>query len=136
MNKPRTAWKLAGLLLALLIVIGSTPTLAAPAPAQGCKWQAQQTVCYGSTPDLLAPARERQCALQGWQTTGSGSGTLPLSAGLQCAWQARQTTYYSDATHSDVVGQTGLDCGCNDISWGVTSAYHTTAFLCCSVFTC
>ena len=136
MNTPRTAWRLAGLLLALLIAIGSAPTLAAPATAQGCTWQAQQTACYGSTPDLLAPARGRQCAVQAWQTTGSGSGTLALSAGPLCAWQARQTTYYSDATESTVVGQRGLDCDCNDISWGVTSPYHTTVFLCCSVQTC
>jgi hypothetical protein len=78
------------LLLVLLVIVGCTLALMAPAPADA----------------------------------------------RSCAWYARQVTYYDDANHDNVVGQTGLDCDCNDISWGVTSAYRSTSFQCCLHFTC
>jgi hypothetical protein len=34
-------------------------------------------------------------------------------------------TYFSDASHSKVVGQRGVDCCGNSIDWGVTSPYFT-----------
>lgn len=53
-----------------------------------------------------------------------------------CAFRPTIRTYYSDATHTTVVGQRGNDCSCNGVFWGVTSAYVTSETLCCSVNTC
>jgi hypothetical protein len=53
-----------------------------------------------------------------------------------CAFRPVIRTYYSDSSHSTVVGQRGLDCSCNDVSWGVTSSFVTSQTLCCNVNTC
>lgn len=53
-----------------------------------------------------------------------------------CAWRPVIRTYYSDATHTTVVGERGLNCNCDDISWGVTSAYVVNFTQCCNFFTC
>jgi hypothetical protein len=69
-------------------------------------------------------------------------GTLGLMAPVDsahsaiCAFRPTIRTYYSDASHTTVVGQRGIDCSCNDASWGVTSAFVTSQQLCCSVNTC
>ncbi|MEA2605232.1 MAG: hypothetical protein QOF89_6224 [Acidobacteriota bacterium] len=73
-------------------------------------------VVLGSVLGLLSPVHVAQSAI--------------------CAFRPIQRTYYSDGSHTTVVGQRGLDCGCNDISWGVTSAFVTSQTLCCSVNTC
>jgi uncharacterized protein DUF6289 len=53
-----------------------------------------------------------------------------------CAWRPIIRTYYSDATHTTEVGQRGLNCNCDDISWGVTSAFVVNFTQCCNAFTC
>jgi hypothetical protein len=69
-------------------------------------------------------------------------GTLGLIAPVESAHSAicnfRPTirTYYSDASHTTVVGQRGTDCSCNPVFWGVTSAFVTSQQLCCNVNTC
>jgi hypothetical protein len=69
-------------------------------------------------------------------------GTLGLMAPVDsahsaiCAFHPTIRTYYSDASHTTVVGQRGIDCSCNDVFWGVTSAFVTSQQLCCSVNTC
>lgn len=55
---------------------------------------------------------------------------------LTCAWHPSIRTYWSDATHTNPVGQSGLNCNCDDISWGVTSSFVTTTSQCCPSFTC
>jgi hypothetical protein len=69
---------------------------------------------------------------------GSSLGLLPPAPEAQsaCAFRPRVTTYYSDATHTTVVGQSGVDCSCNDFSWGVVTPFHTSMQLCCPVLTC
>ncbi|HEX3555275.1 MAG TPA: DUF6289 family protein [Thermoanaerobaculia bacterium] len=73
-------------------------------------------VVLGSVLGLLAPADVAQSAV--------------------CAFRPIVRTYYSDASHTTVVGQRGTDCGCNPIFWGVTSAFVTSQSLCCNVNTC
>lgn len=70
----------------------------------------------GSTLGLLTPVDVAQSAI--------------------CAFRPTIRTYYSDASHSTVVGQRGVDCSCNDVSWGVTSSFVTSQTLCCNVNTC
>ncbi|HEX4962356.1 MAG TPA: DUF6289 family protein [Thermoanaerobaculia bacterium] len=70
----------------------------------------------GSSLGLLSPAQEAQAAA--------------------CVFRPRVITYYTDATHTTVVGQSGVDCDCNDFSWGVMTPFHTSMQLCCPVFTC
>ncbi|HEY2290677.1 MAG TPA: DUF6289 family protein [Thermoanaerobaculia bacterium] len=53
-----------------------------------------------------------------------------------CAFRPIIRTYYSDASHTTVVGQRGLDCSCNPVDWGVTSSFVTSQTLCCNVNTC
>jgi len=53
-----------------------------------------------------------------------------------CNWRPIIRTYYSDATHTTAVGQRGLNCNCDDISWGVTSSFEVNTQECCNVFTC
>lgn len=53
-----------------------------------------------------------------------------------CRFRPVIRTYYSDASHTTVVGQRGLDCSCNSVDWGVTSSFVTSQTLCCSVNTC
>lgn len=53
-----------------------------------------------------------------------------------CGWSPILRNYWSDATHTTLVGQRGLNCNCDDASWGVTSAYETNTVQCCSHFTC
>jgi hypothetical protein len=53
-----------------------------------------------------------------------------------CNFRPIIRTYYSDASKTTEVGQRGLNCNCDDISWGVTSSFVTTQQLCCNVNTC
>jgi len=53
-----------------------------------------------------------------------------------CVWRPIIRDYWSDATHTDLVGQRGLNCNCDDISWGVTSSFVTQEVQCCPFFTC
>jgi uncharacterized protein DUF6289 len=53
-----------------------------------------------------------------------------------CQWRPIIRDYWSDATHTTLVGQRGLNCNCDDISWGVTSSYLTQEVQCCPFFTC
>jgi hypothetical protein len=73
-------------------------------------------VILGGTLGLLAPVDDAQSAI--------------------CAFRPIIRTYYSDATYTNPVGQRGLDCTCNDASWGVTSAFVKSQTLCCSVNAC
>jgi hypothetical protein len=67
-------------------------------------------------------------------------GTLgllsPVKVAATCAWNPILRNYWSDATHTTLVGQRGLNCNCDDASWGVTSAYETNTVQCCLHFTC
>ena len=70
---------------------------------------------------------------------GSILGLFPPVDDVQsatCVFRPRITTYYSDASKTIEIGQRGLDCGCNEFSWGDTSTYMTHTFLCCNAFTC
>ncbi|HEV7785801.1 MAG TPA: DUF6289 family protein [Thermoanaerobaculia bacterium] len=73
-------------------------------------------VVLGSTLGLTSPVKVAQSAT--------------------CAWRPIIRTYYSDATHTTVVGERGLNCNCDDISWGVTSSFVVNTQQCCSFFTC
>jgi len=73
-------------------------------------------VVLGSTLGLLSPAKEAH------------SGT--------CAWRPIIRTYYAEAAHINVVGERGLNCNCDDISWGVTSPYVVNYVQCCFYFAC
>ena len=53
-----------------------------------------------------------------------------------CVWRPVIRNYWSDATYTNLVGQRGLNCNCDDISWGVTSSYMTQEIQCCPYFTC
>lgn len=48
--------------------------------------------------------------------------TAPRSAE---AISNQDCTYFSDASHSQVVGQRGVDCCGASIDWGVTSSFFT-----------
>jgi len=70
---------------------------------------------------------------------GSVLGLIPpghVAQSAVCAFRPVIRTYYSDAAHTTVVGQTGLNCNCDDISWGVTSAYVVSQTQCCPYLTC
>lgn len=60
----------------------------------------------------------------------------PVAQSAVCAFRPVIRTYYSDSTYTNVVGQRGLNCNCDDISWGVTSAYVVSQTQCCPHFTC
>src|ERR1700704_2547265 len=66
-------------------------------------------------------------------TLSSSLGLLPPAPEAQsaCVFTPRVTTYYSDATHTLVVGQRGVDCNGNNFSWGVPTPFFTTTQLCC-----
>lgn len=53
-----------------------------------------------------------------------------------CVWRPVIRDYWSDATHTNLVGQRGLNCNCDDIGWGVMSSYMTQEIQCCPYFTC
>jgi len=53
-----------------------------------------------------------------------------------CRFHPKVRTYYSDATFTVVVGQVGLNCACEDASWGVTSDFVKSELLCCPHKTC
>ena len=53
-----------------------------------------------------------------------------------CAFRPVIRTYYSDGTYTNPVGQRGLDCSCNEVSWGVTSGFMKSQTQCCPYFTC
>ena len=69
-------------------------------------------------------------------------GTLGLLTPVQeahsltCVWRPIIRDYWSDASHTVLVGERGLNCNCDDISWGVTSSYVTQVVQCCLHFTC
>lgn len=53
-----------------------------------------------------------------------------------CAFRPITRNYYSDATYTNLVGQRGIDCNCNEFSWGITTAYVKNTTQCCPYFTC
>lgn len=70
---------------------------------------------------------------------GSTLGLLSpvgVAHSFTCAWRPILRDYWSDATHTTLVGQRGLNCNCDDASWGVTSSYMTQEVQCCPYFTC
>jgi hypothetical protein len=70
---------------------------------------------------------------------GSTLGLLSpveVAYSFTCVWHPVIRDYWSDATHTNLVGQRGLNCNCDDISWGVTSSYMTQEVQCCPFFTC
>lgn len=73
-------------------------------------------VVLGGTLGLLAPVKDAQ------------------SSG--CAWRPIYRSYFSDAAHTNLVGQRGLNCNCDDASWGITTSYSTYVQQCCTVNTC
>jgi hypothetical protein len=73
-------------------------------------------IVLGGTMGLLAPVHDAQSAI--------------------CGFRPIVRTYYSDATYSTAVGQRGLDCGCNEVFWGVTTPFVKSQTLCCTVNTC
>jgi hypothetical protein len=73
-------------------------------------------VVLGSTLGLLSPVQEAHSQI--------------------CGWRPILRNYWSDASHTDLVGQRGLNCNCDDASWGVTSSFVTTTQQCCTAFTC
>jgi len=71
-----------------------------------------------STPRKLIVALGLTCAL-----ALTVLATAPRQA--EAAIQNQDCTYFSDASHSKVVGQRGVDCCGNSIDSGVTSPYFT-----------
>lgn len=66
---------------------------------------------------------------------GLVAGAAMVAATLPPATEAASSgncTYYSDASHTTVVGQRGKDCCNNVVSWGSTSAYS----VCGGCFVC
>jgi Family of unknown function (DUF6289) len=53
-----------------------------------------------------------------------------------CRFHPTVRTYYSDATYTTEVGQRGLNCACEDASWGITSDFVKSETLCCPYKTC
>jgi len=53
-----------------------------------------------------------------------------------CVRRPHVVTYYSDASHTTVVGQQGDNCTCDGVDWGVTSPYQTIFYYCCSIHLC
>ena len=64
------------------------------------------------------------------------AGLLQPVQAAACVFRPIVTTYYSDATHTTVVGQCGLDCSCSEFCWGVQTQYRVNSRLCCTVNTC
>jgi hypothetical protein len=57
--------------------------------------------------------------------TGRRVGIGPASSGSNC-------TYYSNASHTTVVGQFGKDCCNNPVAWGIKTKYS----VCGGCFVC
>ena len=57
--------------------------------------------------------------------TAFATATAPIQAASNC-------TYYSDASHTTVVGQYGKDCCNNTVAWGVKTQYSVCGgcFIC------
>ncbi|MCA9752655.1 MAG: hypothetical protein KC591_10725 [Gemmatimonadetes bacterium] len=53
------------------------------------------------------------------------AATLILVGRAEEAVAASNCTYYSNASHTTVVGQFGYDCCNNRVAWGVKTAYKT-----------
>lgn len=60
----------------------------------------------------------------------------PADARQICGFRPIIRNYYNDAAHDVLVGQRGIDCDCNSVSWGTTSSYVMVDQLCCTVNTC
>jgi hypothetical protein len=59
---------------------------------------------------------------------------IAINLGSICPAYAGTTyviTYYTDATHTSVVGQSGLDCDGTYFSWGVTTPFYVRNFFSC-----
>jgi hypothetical protein len=57
---------------------------------------------------------------------------LTVTAPVSNAAAGSNCTYYSDASHTTVVGQFGKDCCNNTVAWGVKTAYSVCGgcFIC------
>ncbi|HYU30918.1 MAG TPA: DUF6289 family protein [Thermoanaerobaculia bacterium] len=56
---------------------------------------------------------------------------VDVAQSATCAFRPWLRSYYSDASHTTLVGQRGLDCSCNDVSWGDMSDYMVVTVQCC-----
>lgn len=73
-----------------------------------------------------AMAEGLSVAVSGDTNEGSACGERPS---INTA-SAGNCTYYSDATHTQVVGEYGRDCCNNDIHWGTKTAFHQCSKAC------
>lgn len=57
---------------------------------------------------------------------------LTVTTPVTSAASSSNCTYYSDASHTTVVGQFGKDCCNNTVAWGVKTAYSVCGgcFIC------
>jgi hypothetical protein len=58
---------------------------------------------------------------------GSHPTPVPAAAGSNC-------TYYSDASHTTVVGRFGRDCCNNNVAWGVKTQFSSCSSACLICF--
>lgn len=65
-------------------------------------------------------------------TLVAGAAALAANTAPVEASPAGNCTFYSDASHTTVVGQHGKDCCNNVVNWGTTSSYYVCGgcFIC------
>lgn len=79
-----------------------------------------------ATAEHTAIAEGLSVAVPGDTSEGSTCGDRPSIN----AASAGNCTYYSDATHTHVVGEYGRDCCNNYIHWGTKTAFHQCSNAC------
>jgi len=80
----------------------------------------------------LNPVRARRAVLATLLLGVIGFGVFALAVSPAPAAGSSNCTYYSDASHTTVVGKFGKDCCNNTVAWGVKSQFS----VCGGCFVC
>ena len=79
--------------------------------------------------NLISPQTLRRCLLAALLLAATA---FSLTTAAPVTFAASNCTYYSDASHTTVVGQFGKDCCNNTVAWGVKSSFSSCGgcFIC------